>query len=88
MSNSQEVQSNLGQGLIIIGMRIVTIVRTGKVKQESFHVNFADGAHSGEGDWVDQSDSPENLRKRESFWQHELDTFQLNSSNELEVTLC
>ena len=59
-----------------------------KVKQESFHVSFADGAHSGECDWVDQSDSPENLRKRESFWQHELDTFQLNSSNELEVTLC
>ena len=53
-----------------------------KVKQESFHARFADGAHSGEDDWevglIDQSDSTEDFRKRESFWQHELDTFQRN----------
>ena len=62
-----------------------------KVKQESFHAHFADGAHSGEGDWevrlIDQSDSTEDLRKRESFWQHELDTFQPNGLNEREVAL-
>ena len=50
-----------------------------KIKQESFHAHFADGVHSGEGDWkvrlIDQSDSAEDLRKRELFWQHELDTF-------------
>ena len=43
-----------------------------KVKQESFHAHFADDFHSGKGDWevrlIDQSDSTENLRKRESFW--------------------
>ena len=43
-----------------------------KVKQESFHAHFADGAHSGEGDWkvrlIDRSDSTEDLRKRASFW--------------------
>ena len=48
-----------------------------KVKQESFHVHFADGVHSGEDDWeiklIVLSDSREDLRKRESFWQHELD---------------
>ena len=42
-----------------------------KVKQESFHAHFADGAHSGESDWevklIDQSVSTEDLRKRESF---------------------
>ena len=39
-----------------------------KVKQESFDAHFADGVHSGEGDWevrlIDQSDSTEDLRKR------------------------
>ena len=62
-----------------------------KVKQESFQAHFADGVHSGEGDWekrlIDQSDSTEDIRKRESFWQHELDTFQPNGLNEREITL-
>ena len=62
-----------------------------KVKQDSFHALFADDFHSGEGDWevrlIDQSDSTENLRKRESLWQHELDTFQSNGLNEREVAL-
>ena len=62
-----------------------------KVKQESFHAHFAEDIHSGESDWevrlIDQSDSTEGLRKREPFWQHELDTFQLNGLNEREVAL-
>ena len=62
-----------------------------KVKQESFHVYFADGVHSGEGDWkvilIDQSDSTKDLRKRVSFWQHELDIFWPNGLNEREVAL-
>ena len=62
-----------------------------KVKRELFHAHFANGAQSGEGDWevrlIDQSDSTEDLRKRESFSQHELDTFQPNGLNEREVTL-
>ena len=40
-----------------------------KVKQESFHAHFADGVHSGEGDWevrlIDQLESTEDFRKRE-----------------------
>ena len=47
--------------------------------------------HRGAGDWkvrlIDQSDSTEDLRKRESFWQHELDTFQPNGLNERETAL-
>ena len=62
-----------------------------KVKQEPFDAHFADDVHSGEGDWevrpTNQSDSTEDLRKRESFWQHELDTFQPNDLNEREVAL-
>ena len=62
-----------------------------KVKQESFHVYFADGIHSGEGDWkvilIDQSDSTKDLRNRVSFWQHELDIFWPNGLNEHEVAL-
>ena len=62
-----------------------------KVKQESFHAHVADGVRSGEGDWevrlINQSDSTEDLRNGESFWQHKLDTFQPNGLNEREVTL-
>ena len=62
-----------------------------KVKRELFHAHFANGAQSGESDWevrlIDQSDSTEDLRKRESFSQHELDTFQPNGLNEREVAL-
>ena len=62
-----------------------------KVEQEAFHVHFADGVHSGEDDWrvrlIDQSNSTEDLRKRESFWEHEPDTFQPNGLNERELAL-
>ena len=56
-----------------------------KVKQESPHAHFAEVNHNGEDDWevrlIDQTDNVENLRKRESFWKHELDTFQSNGLN-------
>ena len=87
-----EVQRNLGLGLIIIGVSIVTIVKTWKldehrnycknmkVEQEPFHAHFTDGVHSVEGEWevrlTDQSDNTENLRKREYFWKHELEIFK------------
>ena len=57
-----------------------------KVKQESLDAHIADGVHSGKGDWevrlIDQSDSTEDLRLRESFWQ-----FHPNGLNEHEVAL-
>ena len=62
-----------------------------KVKQESFNAHFAEANHNGEEDWevrlIDQTDNVEDLRKRESFWQHELETFQPNGLNEQEVAL-
>ena len=36
---------------------------------------------------IDQTDNVEEPRKREYFWQHELDTFQANGLNEREVAL-
>ena len=57
-----------------------------KVKQEPFNTHFAEVNHNGEDDWkvrlIDQTDNVEDHRKRESFWQHELDTFQPNGLNE------
>ena len=59
----------------IMGVRIVTIVKTWMLSKS----HFADGVHSGEGDWevkpINQSDITEDLRRRVSFWQHELGTF-------------
>ena len=42
-------------------------------------------------DWeialIDQAQSVNDLKRRESFWQHELDTFQPNGLNEHDVVL-
>ena len=62
-----------------------------KVKQESFNAHFAEANHNGEEDWevrlIDQTDNVEDLRKRESFWLHELKTVKPNELNEREVAL-
>ena len=61
------------------------------VKQASFHAHFEDDKHHGISDWeitlIDQTDSVDNLRRREYFWQYELDTFQPNGLNERDVAL-
>ena len=62
-----------------------------KVKQEPFNAHFAEANLNGEEDWevrlIDQTENVEDLRKRKSFWQHELETFQPNGLNEREVAL-
>ena len=59
------------------------------VKQESFHAHFESFEHQGENDWdikiIDQAENVVDLRKRESFWQHQLDTFKPNGLNDREV---
>ena len=61
------------------------------LKQESFNAHFIDVSHNGEDDrevrLFDQTDNVQELRKRESFWQHELDTFQPTGFSEPEVSL-
>ena len=62
-----------------------------KVIQESFHSHFTDECHCGENDWsvtlIDQAENLDDVRRKESFWQHELDTFEPRGLNEREVTL-
>ena len=66
-------------------------MRNEKVKQDSFHAHFAEGLHQGESDrevrLIDQVVSVDDVRRRESYWQHELDIFQPNELNEREVAL-
>ena len=53
-----------------------------KGKQDSFNAYFGEVNHIGEDDWevrlIDQTDNIEDLRKRKSFWQHKLESFQSN----------
>ena len=62
-----------------------------KVKQKSFHVHFSEEGHYGKKDWVItllySAENVEELRKKELFWQHELNTFQPLGLNEREVPL-
>ena len=55
------------------------------MKQESFNAYFAEVNHNGEDDLevrlIDQTDNVEELKKKESFWQYELHTFQPNGLN-------
>ena len=66
-------------------------IKGNTVKQASFHAHFEDDKHYGTSDWeitlIDQTDSVDDLKRRESFWQDELDTFQPNGLNERDVTL-
>ena len=61
------------------------------MKQKSFNDHFAEVNHNGEDDWevglIEQTDNLEDLRKRESFWQHELESFQPKGLNEYKVAL-
>ena len=45
-------------------------------KVKKFNSHFAEVNHDGEDDWevrlIDQTDNVEELRKRKSFWQHEV----------------
>ena len=67
-----------------------SFIKGNTVKQASFHAYFEDDKH-GIGDWeitlIDQTDSVDDLRRQESFWQYELDTFQPNGLNERDVAL-
>ena len=66
-------------------------IKGNTVKQAQFHAHFEDDKHHGMSDWeitlIDQTESVGDLRRRESFWQYELDTFQPNGLNECDVAL-
>ena len=62
-----------------------------KFKQESFHARFTEVLHKGKSDWqlrlIDQAVGVDDLRQRESYWQHKLDIFQPDGLNMREVAL-
>ena len=61
------------------------------VKEASFRAHFEDDKHHGMSDWeialIEQTESVGDLRRRESIWQYELDTFQPNGLNECDLAL-
>ena len=61
------------------------------MKIASFNAHFAEVNHNGEDDQelrlIGKTDNVKDLRKRKSFWQHELETFQPNRLHECEVAL-
>ena len=88
-NNTQVVLKVSDAGLTITSQPIGITLNT--VKQALFHAHFEDDKHHGMSDWeitlIDQTESVDNLRRRESFWQYELDTFQPNGLNERDVAL-
>ena len=68
-----------------------SFIKGNTVKQASFYTHFGDDKHHGMSDWeitlIDQMVIVDNLRRRESFLQYELDTFQPNGLNERDVAL-
>ena len=59
------------------------------IQQANFHDHFCQAGHNGISDWslkiIDQAEDETSLRRKESFWQHKLDTFAPNGLNEREV---
>ena len=66
-------------------------IKGNTVKKASFHAHFENEKHHGMRDWkitlIDQTESVDDLRRRESFRQYELDTFQPNGLNGRDVAL-
>ena len=56
------------------------------VYEEQFHRHFNSEGHYGMKDWkiiiIDRAENVLELRVRESYWQHSLDTFTLDGLNE------
>lgn len=61
------------------------------VPQASFHAHFAQEDHNGMDDWeftlIDQSTNLPSVRRREIFWQYELNTFHPDGLNERDVPI-
>ena len=59
------------------------------VTQRSFHAHFNSNGHEGMSDWsfslIDQADSFQSVRRKESFWQYQLNTFAPKGLNERDV---
>ena len=60
------------------------------VKQASFHAHFEDDKH-GVSDWeiilIDHAENVYDLKRKQPFWQYELDPFQTYGLDERDETL-
>ena len=60
------------------------------VPQASFHAHFSQTDHNGMDDWsftlIDYAKDVESVRRKESFWQYKLNSFQQDGLNERDVT--
>ena len=57
-----------------------------KVSQQRFHEHYGQHSHNGIDDWqftlIEQCETHEQLKERETFWQHRLKTFYPYGLNE------
>ena len=57
-----------------------------KVSQQRFHEHYGQHCHNGIDDWqftlIEQCETHEQLKERETFWQHRLKTFYPYGLNE------
>ena len=57
-----------------------------KVSQQRFHEHYGQHSHNGIDDWqftlIEQCETQEQLKERETFWQHRLKTFYPYGLNE------
>ena len=85
---AKHVQSNTQ---VVLKASTLDFFNENTVKQASFHAHFEDDKHHGMSDWeitlIDQTKSVDNLRRKESFWQYQLNTFQPNRLNECNLAL-
>ena len=67
---------NLEQDLIIIKVHTGPIEKKCKVSQKRFHEHYGQHSHNGIDDWqfalIEQCETHEQLKERETFWQHRL----------------
>ena len=90
-NNTQLVLKVFALDLTITSQLIGVLWKGTLSKKASFRTHFEDDKHHGISNWeitlIDQTESVDDLRGRESFWQYEINIFQPNGLNECDVAL-
>ena len=72
-------KQNLEQDLIIIKVHTGPKKKNRKISQQRFHELYMQNRHNGIDDWllklIEQCETHEQLKQRETFWQHRLKIF-------------
>ena len=79
-------KQNSEQDLIVIKVHTGPIEKIRKVSQQRFHEYYSQHSHDGIDDWqftlIGQCETHEQIKERETFWQHRLKTFYPYGLNE------